>query len=300
MSLPAVVNTNATSLISLDRLRINSTRLDRAASQMASGKKITKPSDDAAGYSRVRQLQGRLLGYNQAVANLQDGLSLMEVTESTLGLMGDNLQRIRELALGMSTETNTTESRLSYAKEIKNLMDDLQRLATTAEFNGVRLLDGTAANDALIQTGFGSNTGSFTLNLGEALENADLTSIGLLNGANSGTLIPDTDAIFDGTTSALNTTGAVLNFIDDVDAAMNKLQTQRSTVGAFYNQLERAMTFTQTVMVNTEQSRSRLEDADIAKVSSEYAQADVLRQAAVSILSQSNIRNQDAINLLQR
>lgn len=291
-----VLNTNSTSLIAQERLRMNQRRWDRAADMLASGKRVNSPKDDAAAYGLGKILSQGIQAGQMALQNVQNGVSMLQVAEGGLSQITENLQRIRELVVGMASDTSVVEGP---AQEIRSLMEDINRVSQAASFNDVKLLDGTTTT-ARIQTGVGSNAALNTLELAPAFANADSTSIGLINGTASGGFITTLDDVFNGTTTAIANNQRALLFLSDVDEALAQINQQRATLGAFENQLSRKMEFIQLSVDNDQLSRSRLEDANFAEVTAEYTQAQVLQQAAVSVLAQSNSSNESLLTLLQR
>jgi flagellin len=283
----------------LQTLRLNTARTDNAAQDIASGKKINSSSDDASGYAISQRLSVDILTGQRADQNIQDGLSMLQVTEGSISVMGDNLQRIRELAVQMANDVNGTDQRNSLAKEMRALLDDMNRLSASSQFNGMNVLDGSLL-DAKVQIAGGSNLATNTIDILGAFAQLDSTTMGLEAVVDPSRWTPATlNDIFDGTTTQLNSSDRVLSYLGDIDNALTFLNGQRSTIGALSNQLERAGSFVGLSTLNIEASRSRIVDTDIAKASAEYTQAQVLQNAAVSILQQANVSNQAALQLLK-
>ncbi|MFN7311391.1 MAG: flagellin [Vampirovibrionales bacterium] len=293
------INTNLNAIRSLQTLRLNTARTDNAAQDIASGKKINSSSDDASGYAISQRLSVDILTGQRADQNIQDGLSMLQVTEGSISVMGDNLQRIRELAVQMANDVNGTDQRNSLAKEMRALLDDMNRLSASSQFNGMNVLDGSLL-DAKVQIAGGSNLATNTIDILGAFAQLDSTTMGLEAVVDPPRWTPATlNDIFDGTTTQLNSSDRVLSYLGDIDNALTFLNGQRSTIGALSNQLERAGSFVGLSTLNIEASRSRIVDTDIAKASAEYTQAQVLQNAAVSILQQANVSNQAALQLLK-
>ncbi len=293
------INTNLNAIRSLQTLRINTARTDNAAQDIASGKKIGSSSDDASGYAISQRFTADILTGQRAEQNIQDGLSMLQVTEGSISVMGDNLQRIRELAVQMANDVNGTDQRNSLAKEMRALLDDTNRLSTASQFNGMNVLDGSLL-DAKVQIAGGSNVATNTIDILGAFAQLDTTTMGLEGVVAPPRWTPATlNDIFDGTTTQLNSSDRILSYLGDIDNALKQVNGQRSTIGALSNQLERAGSFSSLSTLNIQASRSRIMDTDIAKVSAEYTQAQVLQNAAVSILQQANVSNQAALQLLK-
>ncbi|MFN9691431.1 MAG: flagellin [Vampirovibrionales bacterium] len=292
------INTNLNAIRSLQTLRLNTDRTDRAAQHIASGKKINSSADDASGYAISQRLTVDILTGQRADQNIQDGLSMLQVTEGSISVMSDNLQRVRELAVQMANDVNGTDQRNSLAKEMRALLDDTNRLSIASQFNGMNVLDGSLT-DAKVQIAGGSNLSTNTIDILGAFAQLDTTTMGLEGVVAPPRWTPATlNDIFDGTTTQLNSSDRVLSYLGDIDNALQFLNGQRSTIGALSNQLERAGNFSGLSTLNIQASRSRIVDTDIAKASAEYTQAQVLQNAAVSILQQANMSNQAALRLL--
>lgn len=293
------INTNANAIRSLQTLRVNTARTDKAAQDIASGKKVNRSSDDASAYAIGQRLQVEILTGQRAEQNIQDGLSMLQVTEGSVSVMSDNLQRIRELAVQMANDVNNAEQRTSIAKEMRALLDDTNRLSGASQFNDLKVLDGSLT-DAKVQIAGGSNLATSTIDLAGAFAKLDTVSMGLEGVVAPTRWTPATlNDIFDGTTTQLNSSERVLSYLGDIDNALQRVNAQRSSIGALSGQLERAGSFSSLTTLNMQASRSRMMDTDVAKVSAEYTQAQVLQNASVSILQQANISNQAALQLLK-
>jgi flagellin len=294
------INTNVNSIRALQNLRTNINRTDKAANTIASGKRINQSSDDASGYAISQRVTADILTGTRSLQNIQDGLSILDVTEGSLGVMNDNLQRIRELAVGMASDVNSITQRTTMAKEMRSLLDDINRVSDAANFNGTPLLDGTLT-EAKVQTGGGSNIANNTVDIASAFIDTDTIALGLEGVVAPPRWTPATlDDIFNGTTTQLNSSERILSYMEDIDSAIKLINERRATIGALSNQLSRNQDYLELNVQNLTISRSRIEDTDVAKASAEYTQAQVLQQAAVSILSQANTSNQDVLQLLQR
>lgn len=294
-----IINTNQGSLIALYNLQTNSRRVDKVTAQLGSGVKISRAADDVSGYSIAKTLQTQVRGINRASQNVQDAQGVLEITDSALSTMTDNLQRIRELLVGMASDSNSIDQRNAYAQEVRGLLDDMDRIATATNFNGNNLLDGSATN-AFIQIGIRSNATTDAIDITSALAATDSTTLGLVLGPNSGAYITSLNDIFNGTTTQLNSSDAVYGYLQDVDTALASLGARRASVGSFQNQLNRAYDYLAQQGTNLDVARSRIEDTDVAAASAELIQAQVLQKAAVSVLSQSNSTNDAVLQLLQQ
>lgn len=295
------INTNVNALKALKNLRTNTQRTNEAAGQIASGLQVSRSADDASAYSISQRMSNELQGSTRALQNVQDGTSMLEVTEGALSTLTDSLQRVRELAVQLASDSNSIDQRSVIGQEIRSILEDIDRRSAEAQFNGVKLLDGTTT-EAKIQIGVGSDTASNTIDLAAAFTNSNSTALKLYG--TSYTSPPrwsalTLDDIFNNGVTQIDSSDKALLFIQDTDNAITQLNTQRATVGALSNQLQRAADYLDLHLTNLSGSKSRLIDTDIAKASAQFTQAQVLQNAATSILSQANTQNENVLRLLQ-
>lgn len=295
------INTNINALKALKTLQFNTQRTTQAAGQIASGFKVARSSDDASAYSISQRMTNEIQASSRAIQNVQDGTSMLDVTEGALSTVTDGLQRIRELAVQLSSDLNSSEQRGVLAQEIRSIVEDINRRSSEAQFNGVKLLDGTTT-EARIQAGIGSDPASNTIDLTTAFANSSGTALKLYGTAYTSPArwsAMTLDDIYNNGVSQIDSSDKALLFLQDTDNAIKQLNTQRATVGAFSNQLQRAGDYLELHVNNLSGSKSRLVDTDVAKASAEYTQAQVLQNAATAILSQANVQNKNVLQLLQ-
>jgi flagellin len=294
------INTNLNAIKALNTLSTNAKRRDKASQQLASGYKVETSADDPSGYAISQRLSNAILTSNRSQQNIQDGTSLLDVTDGTLGVITDSLQRVRELTIQLASDVNNTNQRAILGQEIRSLLEDIDRQSAASEFNGVKLLNGTATN-ARIQLGGESNLVSNTIDVTPALANSSSTALGLVATPKTGRWFATSlNDIFNAGTTQLDSSDKALSFLQDVDAALTQVGSQRSRVGAYLNQLNRAFDFLGQYSQNLEASRSRIRDTDVAKASADYTQNNVLTQASTSILTQANSQYEQVLQLLQR
>jgi flagellin len=288
--MPLIVNTNVSSLISQRNLGNNTMNVQRSMERLSSGFRINHAGDDAAGLTISESLIGQIRGTQQAVRNANDGVSILQIAEGALTVIGDTLQRVRELTIQAANDTNSTTQRNAIEQEIQTRLNDLDRIAQATAFNGINLLDGSAAG-ALLQIGANSTLATNTLDITTALADAQTAAIGIVGGA----------ATF-ANVAAINITSSAVarNFLDDVDTAIGAVTAQRSTIGALQNQLESVDQNLQLAVENFSSSNSRIRDLDMAEESANFTQSQILQQASVSILSQANQFPKLTLQLLQQ
>jgi len=297
---------------------VNNGTLNRALERLSSGYRINRSSDDVAGLAVSEKLRTQVRGYAQAIRNIQDGISLIQVAEAGLQEMHDILQRIRELSVQAANGIYNNSDRSLIQQEIDNLLNEVNRMQTSVEFNRIKLLDGTFsskippagmdadATKAGIQLPSGSlYLGSLYFHVGPnenqiirgyiaTLSVQGLGLIGLFSstGAVSGNFLKT--ATFKG---VLNQQAAE-SAIGTVDSALNLVTRNRSTLGALENRLQHTFNFAGTVREQLQQSESRIRDADMAAEIIEFTKAQVLVQAANAMLAQANLLPQNVLALL--
>lgn len=285
-----VPNTNISSLIAQRRLGSNSKSLHKSMERLSSGFRINRAADDAAGLTISQNLTSSIRRMKQASRNTLDGVSVLQTAEGALSVMGDNLQRVRELTVQAANDTNDATSRLAITNEIKSLLTDVDRIAAATNLNGIPLLDGTTTG-AQLQIGPNSTAGTNSIDLSPALVDASSIGIGIVG------VLPKTFATvaaIDLSTNALSTA-----FLTDVDSALQTLNNQRATIGSFQNQLESVSSNLEQGVENFSASNSRIRDVDMASETALMTQSQILTEAATTVLSQTNQLPRMILSLLQ-
>jgi len=271
-----VINTNISSLNAQRNLTKSQGDLNRSLERLSSGLRINSAKDDAAGLAISDRMTAQIRGLNQAARNAQDGISLAQTAEGALQESTNMLQRMRELAVQSSNDTNTTTDRKSLDDEFQQLAEEIQRIAETTTFNGKVLLSGAFATDpAIFQVGANANE---TISL--TISAATISALGL-------------------TGTGVASYSAAQSAITLIDQALGQIDSIRGTLGAAQNRFESTISNLTNVSENLSAARSRIMDADIAQETSEMTKNNILQQAGVSVLSQANQTPQLALQLLQ-
>ena len=269
-----VINTNIMSLNAQRNLNKTNNALATSMQRLSSGLRINSAKDDAAGLYTVNRMTADIRGLNQAARNSADAISLSQTAEAALGQIGDNIQRIRELAV--QSANGTVEDRSGLQAEVDQLTAEIQRIVDNTEFNGVVLLDGTTAS---LDFQVGQDSGdTITVTL------ANLTSLNSYGGA--GTV--------DVSTQALASTA-----LGNLDTDIDTVSSQRATFGAVQNRFEAVISQIQSYTENLSASRSRIQDADFAAETANMTKVQILQQAGVSMLAQANAAPQVVLSLLR-
>ncbi len=294
----AAINTNIMSLVTQNNLSKSQSSLGTAIERLSSGLRINSAKDDAAGQAIANRMTAQVKGLTQAARNANDGISLTQTAEGNLNEINNNLQRVRELAVQAANDTNGQTDRGSIYTEMKQRLDEIDRVANSAKFNGTSLLNGSASAGINIQVGANSGSDEVIKIDSGALVNAKTSgglSSGVLSAVNaiSGTT---------GTTSVSGIGGSgglAQKIVDAVDDALKAVDTARSNLGAIQNRFESTITNVNNTINNLSNARGRIEDADYATEVSNMSRAQILQQAGTSVLSQANQVPQTVLSLLR-
>lgn len=298
------INTNVAALNAYGNLQANQAKQADAFAKLSSGLRINKAADDAAGLSISQGLTSQINGLTQAMSNAQDGVNVAQIADGALGTSQQVLQRMRTLVVQASNAgTNDSNSRAAIQQELGSLSTQLDTISTQTAFGGKNLLDGTYNGNFQV----GAN-GNQTVNL-------DLTKGGSVVASGSGTFAASglgVNALAGGSGGALDVTssgfgavggasgaGSSAAALVSIDAAITSVSKARSSIGATQNQLGYTMTNLQTSIQNVSASRSNITDADLATEVTAMTQAQILTQAATSVLAQANSAPQAILKLLQ-
>lgn len=278
-----VINTNVMSLNAQRNLNSTNNSMSTAVERLSSGLRINSASDDAAGLAISERFSGQINGMNQAVRNANDAVSLVQTAEGALDEISNMSQRLRELAVQSSNDSNSDGDRDALDAEAQELIEEIDRIASETEFNGKNILDGSAGT-MVFQ--IGANEGQ-TLEVDAA--NATAGAIG----TGSDVAFSEIDI-----SSNANQT-AIASAITTMDEVINDVSGIRAELGATQNRLESTVSNLEVGVENMSAARSQIMDADFAKESSELTRTQVLQQAGTSMLAQANQLPQNALSLLQ-
>ncbi|MBK6732619.1 MAG: flagellin FliC [bacterium] len=276
------VNTNVASLNAQRHLYDTTTRFSKSMERLSSGLRINRSGDDAAGLAISESLKSDIRALQQASRNAADGISLVQTAEGSLDEVNSILLRLRELAEQAATETLGEDERVYLNNEFQELLDEINRISLTAEFNGIKLLDGTVQT-LEVQVGIGTDaaTSAVSIDLNQAMsaQALDLTA---------------------GITSITGTNGdAARGAIGLITEATGVVSSMRANFGAAQNRFETSIRNIGMTAENLAAANSRIRDVDVALETSTMTSLQILQQAGVSILAQANMTSQLALNLLQ-
>ena len=261
------INSNIEAFNAHRQLAATSDRASKSMERLSSGYRINRAADDAAGLAISEKLRGQINGLDQAQRNSQDAVSLVQTAEGSLNEVHSMLQRVRELAVQFQNGTLSTSDKAAITAEAAQLQSEINRIGSGADFNGIKLLDGTAGT---ISFQVGANDGDVITVKTSALS----TGIGTID--------------IDGT-----------NAISAIDAAITHVSTMRGEFGAVQNRLEHTLNNLATYQENLMASESRIRDVDMASEMVEFSKNNILQQAGTSMLAQANQAPQAVLSLLK-
>ena len=268
------INNNLQAINTHRQLGISTTAGSKSMEKLSSGYRINRAGDDAAGLAISEKMRGQIRGLNMASKNAQDGVSLIQTAEGALDEVHAMLQRMRELAVQASSDTNDDGiDRAALQKEVDALMEEITAIEDRAEFNGMTLLGGGFTGKVIH---IGANAGqAMTVSIGKLSDMLALSSL-----------------------SIANQTGAD-SAIDTINTAINSLSTQRSALGAIQNRLEHTIKNLDNSAENLQAAESRVRDVDMAKEMVEQTKQNILQQASTAMLAQANQAPQSVLQLLR-
>lgn len=272
------IATNVASISAQRNLQIASGELGRNYDRLATGRRIARASDDAAGVGISARLRAQVRSLDQATRNAQDAVSLVQTAEQSLTELEGILLRARELAVQAQNGTLTSNDRANLQAEFSQLQSTIDQIADGVEFNNLKLLNDSATNFTF-QVGPDTAVGVDTL---------------VLNGIDvNGTVLTVAAA-----QASIGTAAAALSAVGNIDTALEAVSTRRGTLGATQNRLEATISALRSRSENLASANSRILDVDIATETARLTQNSILQQAAISVLAQANLQPQAALSLL--
>ncbi|NDE02949.1 MAG: flagellin FliC [Gammaproteobacteria bacterium] len=270
-----VINTNIPALVAQRALAKTSADMSIALQRLSTGLRINSAKDDAAGLAIGVRITAQIRGYDQAIRNAGDGISLAQTAEGGMDGITSSLQRMRELAVQSANYSNTTVDRQAIDAEFAQLKTEIDRVATQTKFNTKALLDGsfTAADFQV-----GPNTG-------ETITVAAITSL---------------SAVALGLTTAINVQSVAgsNSAITVIDSALNTVTSTRANIGASMNRFEQTISNLRVTVESLQTSRSRVQDADFAAETAALTRLQILQQSGTAVLAQANAIPRSVLSLL--
>jgi flagellin len=282
------IRTNVESLRAQRDLNATTDRLRTSYARLSSGLRITKAADDAAGLAIAEQLKADQRIASVAIRNANDGISMIAITDGAMNEITSSLIRLAELAEQSANGVYDTNQRSALQLEFTAVSSEIQRIAETTEFNGLRLL--SDSNSVAFQVGFDGNSNS---QITFSSVQATLESVGLRANATAGLTYSIND------TTNLGAQSAAKSALNAISLAIDSLTRNRGTLGAVESRLNISIQNLQVARENFAAAESRIRDVDVAYEAAELTRLNILQQASTSILAQANQQPSLALTLLQ-
>ena len=275
-----IVQHNMSALNTNRQLGITNGKLAKSTEKLASGYRVNRAADDAAGLSISEKMRSQIRGLDQASSNAQDGQSLIQTAEGAMGEIHEVLQRMRELTVQASNDTNVTADRESIALELEALSSEIDRIASQTEFNTMKLLDGNFTSK---QLQVGANALQ-TMTI--SISTMDAEALGVDDGT-----IGNIVSVSDGST--------ITKLISDIDLAITSVSKARAKLGAIQNRLDHTINNADNMSENLQSAESKIRDVNMADEMVTYSAKSILQQAGQSMLAQANQATQGVLSLLR-
>jgi flagellin len=285
-----IINHNLSAMFADRSLRTTNDAVTKGMEKLSSGQRINRAGDDASGLAVSEKMRSQIRGLERASKNAADGISFIQTTEGYLQESQDIIQRLRELAVQSSNGVYTAEDRMQIQVEVSQLVDEVDRIASHATFNGLNLLTGRFARD----NGENQVTGSMWFHIGANMDQRVQVYIGTMTSKALGVRnIGDNSIITVGDPDSSN------RAIGTLDQALKKVNKQRADLGAYQNRLEHAIRGIDVGAENLQAAESRIRDTDMANEMVNYTKNRILAQAGNAMLAQANQKTQQVLSLLQ-
>jgi len=278
-----IINHNLSSLFAQRQLGINTEETARQIEKLSSGLKINRAGDDASGLAVSEKLRSQIRGLNQASRNVSNGISFIQTTEGYLDETTSVLQRLRELAVQAANGIYSDEDRLMIQVEVSQLVDEIDRIASHAQFNGMNLLTGRFARNGLQEMSF---------HIGANMDQNIKVYIGTMTAQGLG-MRSEQDKL------SISSTEDANRSIGSIDAALKQVNKQRADLGAYQNRAEMAKKGIDIAAENMQAAESKIRDADMAEEMVKYTKDLILQQAATAMLGQANMSHSLVLSLLK-
>jgi flagellin len=278
-----IINHNLSAMFANRQLSVNEAGTTKAMEKLSSGERINRAGDDASGLAVSEKMRSQVRGLNQAERNIQNGVSFIQTTEGYLQETQDILGRMRELAVQSANGIYTNEDRAMIQVEVSQLVDEVNRIASHAQFNGMNMLTGAFARQG---------ASAMQLQVGANMDQNKQINIGTMT-ANALGLAGDGQQGFN-----LLTAEAANQGIGTLDNALLAVSKQRADLGAFQNRFEMAAGGVAIAAENLQAAESRIRDQNMASGVVDYTRDQILNQAGIAMLAQANVRTQSVLQLL--
>ncbi len=283
-----VINHNMSSMFANRQLGVNNHALLGNIEKLSSGEKINRAGDDASGLAVSEKMRSQIRGLNQANKNVQNGISFIQTTEGYLQETTDILQRVRELSVQSANGIYTDEDRMQIQVEVSQLVAEVDRIASQAQFNGMNMLTGRFARES-------SSGQEMFFHIGANMDQRVQAFVGTMTAQALG--LKGTQDSDDRLT--ISTPSSANMAIGTIDNALKIVNRQRADLGAYQNRFEKASNGIAIAAENTQSAESLIRDTNMASQMVDYTKNSILTQASTAMLAQANSQSQNVLALLQ-
>jgi len=289
-----IINHNMSAIFAHRQQKLNNWAIDKDMEKLSSGMRINRAGDDASGLAVSEKMRSQIRGLQRAEKNAMDGISFIQTTEGYLQATQDMIQRLRELAVQASNGIYSDEDRMQIQVEVSALVDEVNRIASHAQFNGMNLLTGRFARF----TGENVVTASMWLHIGANMDQRERMFVGTMTAQGLGLQNPNGPP-HTATFISLSSPDRANMAIGLLDEALKTVNKQRADLGAYQNRLEYAMKGMAIGAENMQASESRIRDVDMAEQMVEFVKNQILIQSSTAMLAQANTKPQTVLSLLK-
>ncbi|WP_028975338.1 flagellin [Spirochaeta cellobiosiphila] len=285
-----IINHNMSAINAQRNLKNTQLMTSKNMEKLSSGMRINRAGDDASGLAVSEKMRSQIRGLQQASKNASNGISFIQTTEGYLQETQDILQRLRELAVQSSHGIYTSEDRMQIQVEVSQLVDEIDRIASHAQFNGMNMLTGRFARE----TGSNVVTASMHFHIGANMDQRERIYIGTMTAE-----ALDVRQVGSGEIMSFSSSDQANRSIGVLDSALKQVSKQRADLGAYQNRLEHAIKGIDVGAENLQAAESTIRDVDMASEMVDFTKNQILNQAGNAMLAQANQKNQSVMQLLQ-
>ncbi|AEH40797.1 flagellar filament core protein FlaB [Treponema paraluiscuniculi Cuniculi A] len=284
-----IINHNMSAMFAQRQGGINGLAIAKNIEKLSSGYRINRAGDDASGLAVSEKMRSQIRGLNQAGQNIQNGISFIQATEGYLAETTEIVQRLRELAIQAANGIYSAEDRMQIQVEVSQLVDEVDRIASQAQFNGMNLLTGRFSRESAL--------GPMQLHVGANMDQNEKIFINTMTASALGFF---SDEGTDGSRSiSIATVDGANKVIGTLDNALKEINKQRADLGAYQNRFETAYQGIAIAAENLQAAESRIRDADLAQQMVDYTKNQILEQSTMAMLAQANTQPQAVLRLMQ-
>ncbi|MGC9312791.1 MAG: flagellin [Sediminispirochaetaceae bacterium] len=284
-----IINHNMSAIFAQNKLKQTNLQVSKNIEKLSSGLRINRAGDDASGLAVSEKMRAQIKGLVQASRNAENGISFIQTSEGYLQESQDIMHRMRQLAVQSANGVYSDEDRMQIQVEISQLVDEIDRIASHAQFNGMNMLTGRFASD----NGENTVTASMWFQIGANMDQRERVFIGTMTSAALGIRQLDTGEFI-----SMESPEDANRAIGQIDAGLRKINKQRADLGAYQNRLEHAVRGIDIGAENIQAAESRIRDVDMAREMVEYTKNQILMQSGTAMLAQANTKTQSVLQLL--